>query len=103
MIRNELPFTNENGWQDDQLMTDCSKEVQRDVQDWINAHIQPAKKYANVCSYGLKYLQEKDTGHYLTNNQFKHAMQIAGYTPKDPNELNWRYRIKVIGRHKNCC
>lgn len=98
MIRDELPFTNENGWQDDQLMTDCSEETQSAVQEWIKKHIQPSKRAVWRNSYGLKHLLEADTGLYLTNNQFKHAMQIAGYSPVDPDELNWRYRIKVVRR-----
>ena len=42
---------------------------------------------------GIKHLLERDTGIYLTNNEFKDAMLQAGYEPVDPNELNWHYRI----------
>ena len=36
---------------------------------------------------------EKDTGLYLTNNEFKDAMLMCGYEPVNPNELNWNYCI----------
>lgn len=44
-------------------------------------------------SYGLKHILEKDTGLYLTNNEFKDAMLMCGYEPINPNELNWYYQI----------
>ena len=30
---------------------------------------------------------------YLTNNQFKHAMLLAGFVPINANELNWEFNI----------
>ena len=44
-------------------------------------------------SYQLKHMVEADTGVYLTNNQFKHAMLLCGYGPVDASELNWDYCI----------
>ena len=46
-------------------------------------------------SYGMKHLLEHDTGVYLTNNEFKDAMLLAGYRPVNPNSLNWKYRIEL--------
>ena len=34
-------------------------------------------------------------GIYLTNNQFKHAMLMAGYEPVDPDALNWEFNIAL--------
>lgn len=44
-------------------------------------------------SYQLKHMVEADTGIYLTNNQFKHAMLLCGYGPIDASEVNWDYCI----------
>ncbi len=44
-------------------------------------------------SYGLKHILERDTGLYLTNNEFKDAMLMCGYKPTNPNDLNWCYCI----------
>ena len=50
---------------------------------------------AGRTSYGMKHILHDDTEVYLTNNQFKDAMLLAGYKPVDPNELNWRYWIAL--------
>ena len=43
----------------------------------------------------MKHLLEHDTGVYLTNNEFKDAMLLAGYRPVNPDSLNWKYRIEL--------
>ena len=89
-IRNGIPWTKG----DEALLTELSKEEQTQVLDWIEENIVPRKTaYEGVSSYGLKHIFTHDTGIYLTNNQFKHAMFIAGYEPVRPYMLNWHYCI----------
>ena len=44
-------------------------------------------------SYGLKHILQRDTGLYLTNNEFKDAMLLCGYEPVNPDTINWNYCI----------
>lgn len=101
MIKNGRPYTNENGWEDSGLITEHSDDVRNKVESWINKNIHTARKIlSGWTSYGLKHILEHDTGIYLTNNEFKDAMLKAGFSPVDPRELNWRYRI-VLTRDIN--
>lgn len=89
-IRNGVPWTKG----DEALITELSKEEQSQVLDWIEDNILPRKTaYEGVSSYGLKHTLTHDTGIYLTNNQFKHAMLLAGFEPVRPYMLNWHYCI----------
>lgn len=101
MIRNGRPYTNENGWEDNGLVTDRGDDVKNAVDEWIRRNVRAAGKILHGrTSYGMKHLLEHDTGIYLTNNEFKDAMMLAGYPPVNPGELNWRYRI-VLTRDIN--
>ena len=101
MIKNNRPYTNENGHIDDGLITDKPETAIEAVSGWIRKNIRPAKRILQGrTSYGLKHTLEHDTGIYLTNNEFKDAMMLAGYHPVSPKELNWRYRI-VLTRDIN--
>lgn len=97
MIRNGRPYTNENGVVDDALVTRHDDAELRKIDGWIRKNIRGSRK---ICvghtSYGIKHDLERDTGIYLTNNEFKDAMLLAGYKPVDPDELNWRYRIVLV-------
>lgn len=94
MIKNNRPYTNENGWVDDELIIDIDEKEQEIVFNWIDKNIMPRKTELDTrTSYGIKHLLEQDKGIYLTNNQFKDAMMHCGYMPVNPNELNWTYRI----------
>lgn len=94
MIKNNRPYTDENGWIDDGLITDLPQEEVDEVLNWIRTNLLQRKTINSYhTSYGLKHLLERDTRIYLTNNQFKDAMWMCGYKPKDVNELNWRYAI----------
>lgn len=94
MIKNGKPYTNENGYIDDELISDVPEKVQKIVMDWIANNIRPRKMpLFGHTSYGLKHYLDHDTGVYLTNNQFKDAMMQAGYEPINPNALNWEYCI----------
>ena len=89
-IRGDIPWTHN----DEALLTDLPKEDQEAVLDWIRNNIIPRKtKLSGHTSYGIKHICEGDTKIYTTNNQFKHAMLLAGYKPVDAHDLNWTYRI----------
>lgn len=94
MIKDGIPYTNENGWIDDELITDLPEEEQQKVFEWIREYIKP-RRIVNRrhSSYGIKHALYHFTKVYVTNNQFKHAMLLCGYEPVDANELNWQYRI----------
>lgn len=94
MIRHGVPYTNENGCTDGALLTDLPEEEQKLVLEWIRDKIRPIKG-VNIhhSSYGMKHILEHDTGIYLTNNQFKHAMLISGHEPDNARRLNWLFRI----------
>lgn len=94
MLRNNRPYTNENGWEDGGLLTDHNQETQDKVLHWIEEKIQPCKSpLKGHSSYGLKHYLERDLGIYLTNNEFKDAMWLSGYYPVNVNALNWIYCI----------
>jgi len=94
MIKSNKPYTNENGWEDSELLSDIPKEEQEEVLSWISNGIHPRKTINRCCtSYGLKHVLQGDTGIYLTNNQFKDAMMISGYKTDNPNRLNWYFNI----------
>lgn len=94
MIKNNHPYTNENGAVDDGLISSKPKDVQETIFAWINQNLVPRKTVLrSTTSYGLKHKLERDTDIYLTNNEFKDAMMECGYMPHNPNELNWHYCI----------
>ncbi len=94
MIKDNRPFTNENGWLDDKLITDIDEKEQKIVFKWIDENIMPRQtELTSKTSYKIKHILQNDTGIYLTNNQFKDAMMYCGYTPVRPNEINWTFRI----------
>lgn len=96
MIKNGRPYTIENGYTDDALLHTESESTIGLVSEWIQKNVRKSNKILHgQTSYGLKHLLEKDTGVYLTNNQFKDAMLLAGYCPVDEHALNWNYRIQL--------
>ena len=62
---------------------------------YITAKFKPGKSvYPKSSSYGLKHVFEESTGgFYVTNGQFKGAMQRAGFEPTDPKRQNWLFRL----------
>lgn len=94
MMRNGRPYTCENGFVDDALVTDLDADTRRVVFAWILEMLTPRRTVnSRHTSYGIKHLLEKDTGIYLTNNQFKDAMLLCGYKPRNSSALNWCYTI----------
>ncbi|MBO4847089.1 MAG: hypothetical protein J5525_12465 [Lachnospiraceae bacterium] len=95
MVKDNRPYTIENGHEDSKLITNEEYSVVMQVGEWIRKNIRPSDTVESSSSYSIKHTLEHDTGIYLTNNQFKDAMWLAGYKPEDENELNWHYRITV--------
>jgi hypothetical protein len=94
MFRDGRPYSIENGYVDDGLITSQPYEVRMEVFKWIKENIVAADKANDRhTSYGIKHILERDTEIYLTNNEFKDAMLMCGYCPVDENELNWTYCI----------
>ena len=83
-----VPFTKN----DENLFTDLVKEEQETVKAWIqkNLWLRETPNYHHT-SYGIKHILQHDTGIYLTNNQFKHAMAVCGFYPVNAWALNWNY------------
>lgn len=101
MLINNRPYSNENGHIDKSLITERSEDAIDMVMEWIRGNVRRSGRILQGrTSYGLKHLLESDVGIYLTNNEFKDAMLLAGFKPVNPNELNWRYRI-VLTREVN--
>lgn len=94
MIRNGRPYTCEAGFVDDKLITDDLKHYEiKQIGDWIKENVISSKKVYDQSSYSLKHILQHDIELYLTNNQFKDAMLLAGYEPVDPDQLNWHFKI----------
>lgn len=93
MLRNNRPYTNENGSVDDKLITDRPSQELKVISNWIKKNIVPSDTPYDGNNYSLKHLLEHDTGLYMTNNEFKDAMLLTGFLPVDPDALNWEYNI----------
>ena len=101
MIKNGRPYTNENGWEDGGLITDHGDEVKKAVDGWIGKNIRTAKKILRGrTSYGMKHILEHDTGIYLTNNEFKDAMLLAGYSPVNPGDMLRDFGFPKTASHR---
>ena len=93
MIRGRRPATGG----DTGLLTDFNYDEIMKVNNWIKKNIIRSDKILwGKTSYGIKHDLENDIHLYMTNNQFKDAMLLAGYEPVDPNAKNWEYRIKLV-------
>lgn len=102
MIKHGRPYSNENGWVDKALITDRPAGEMETAMKWIRENIFPAEAILpGRTSYGLKHTLHRDTGLYLTNNEFKDAMLLSGFEPVDPKELNWRYHIRLVKETNN--
>ncbi len=74
----------------------ASKETQNIILDWVFWNFYPAQKiYPHLTSDDLKEVLYKRTQIHLHNNQFKEAMLINGFWPRDPSELNWVFHIQA--------
>ena len=95
MLKDGRPITDcGDGHFDAELIDSLSKREQIIVLCWIDKYLCGTHSKSNrYINYGLKHILEKDTGIYVTNNQFKDAMMISGYKPikSSENEINWEY------------
>ena len=96
MIKNGTPVTVETDSKiiDEALLYTLPDSEIAQISEWVKKNIRAAdRNYSGYTSYGLKHELERDTGIYLTNDQFKHAMLLAGFEPNDPDALNWDFNI----------
>lgn len=73
---------------------------------FIDKYIIPHSRYYKGSSYGLKHAVENfyrhlDSPTYVSNDSFKDAMIKAGYQPKNVNDINHTYKIKVMNKYLN--
>ena len=79
---------------DDRLFEHLDNDIQQKVISWIKSNFyHHTSVYRDSNSYGLKHLLEKRTGIYLTNNQFKDSMLVAGFKPHNELEFNWYFKL----------
>lgn len=86
---------------DNKLLTDVSYEDVMQINKWIKDNIRTSNSINERNSYSLKHVLEKDTRIYLTNNQFKDAMLLAGFNPVKEDEINWRFRVALVREINN--
>lgn len=73
------------------------EERKANLRNWIKENLKPIKNInSNYSSYGLKYLYEKDTGEYVSNDEFKGGMLEAGFIPDNVKNLNWYFNISNL-------
>lgn len=79
---------------DKALLTDIPVDDQEIVVKWICYNFYPvtALNYSHG-SYGLKHILQRDTGIYLTENQFKDAMRICGFKHTKTPYSGWHFNI----------
>jgi hypothetical protein len=72
-----------------------TKEQQEILLDWISINFLKTKTYNKErTSYGLKHIFESSKpGFYVTNGQFKGAMEKIGFTPHNKTTKNSHYKI----------
>ncbi len=66
---------------------------------WIKRRLAPIRTLTRrrmMSSYDLKEIMDRETNVYVTNGQFKGAMQHAGYKAHNTSEVNWRYYVRVV-------
>ena len=86
----QLPVNQPDAWT---LLHDGEKAI---LARWITEHISPSPHVSSKTSYDLKLAFGSSVGgFYLTNGQFKGAMQAAGYEAVDESMVKWAYRITV--------
>ena len=102
VVRNGRPVTFCGcGRPDDNLLTDLDPKDIAVVGKWIKDHVFKSDSVGKANTLALKLAIDKDTGVYLTLNQIKDAMLLAGYTPVDENKFSWNFRILVAGHDIN--
>ena len=91
MLKDGRPCTVEGEGVDDALITrHCYNEIAV-VGEWIRGNKRKSRQVCSHTSYFLKHKLEEETGLYLTNNEFKDAMCLAGYKPVNADAVNWLF------------
>ena len=81
---------------DDHHLYELPLETQNIILDWVFWNFYPAQKiYPHLTSDDLKEVLYKRTQIHLYNNQFKEAILINRFWPRDPSELNWVFHIQA--------
>ncbi len=71
-----------------------SVEEQTKAIEWCSRYFIRTRTYNDKhTSYGLKHTLQDYDGTYLTNGQFKGAMLLCGYLPRNVEDLNWIFQI----------
>jgi len=98
MLREGRPYTNENNDIDSGLLTSEGRFTESQlglIDEWIKRTFEHADEVYPITSYGMKHWLQEKHDIYMTNNEFKDAMLLAGFEPVDPDELNWHYKVSV--------
>lgn len=68
---------------------------------WINNNfVLVTTPWRKETSYTLKHVFERSSvGFYVTNGHFKGAMSAAGFSPVNPSEKNWVFRVRFMKSH----
>lgn len=95
--RKHRGFDDNDFWSNPADFYNLPSDVQAQLVKWVEVFSNPLKSWNNmVSSYGLKHQAENfkfiDVS-YVSNDQLKGAMLLAGYKPKDPDELNWKFKV----------
>ena len=98
MLKNGRPYTCSSSGQDkdDALISDRFLEDIAIVGQWIREKMRKSRSIYEANSYQLKHRLYRETNVYLTDNEFKDAMLLAGHKPVNPDEIRWRFRIAMI-------
>jgi len=93
----EDPDTFRNGKEQYNL----TKDEQETLLRWIQNNFTLAPTvWRKETSYTLKHVFERcSVGFYVTNGHFKGAMLAAGFSPANPSEKNWHFRIRYVKSH----
>ena len=79
----------------DAHLSDLPAEEQKRLVTWVAYNFYPAKSFLHFpTSYRFTNTYAKRAHIDITHNQFKEAMLMNGFYPKDASELNWTFRIK---------
>ena len=100
MIKNGRPYTCESKHPDvdDGLLTSPGRFTNEQIDiisKWIQSTFEHSDEIFPTTSYEMKHWLQNKHGIYMTDNEFKDAMFLAGFKPVNPNEFNWRYRVSV--------
>lgn len=71
-------------------------EHQRELVEMIHLYCRTSKKVYPMSSYGLKHIFESLLECYVSNDDFKVAMMLAGFNPSYRYGLNHYYKIKLL-------